>query len=136
MSAATRWYWYADRQTWVVIDSESGDYRYPTSAELAEVSALRAVGTPMPPEMHEERDWFKAEMEAFMHAAAANHGRGVLLEGLLRECEWIDTHDGDAYTCPVCGGLEVDGHDPKCRLAAALAVPAAGREGDVKGAST
>jgi hypothetical protein len=29
----------------------------------------------------EERDWFKAEMERFMLAAAANHARAVLADG-------------------------------------------------------
>lgn len=49
--------------------------------------------------------------------------RVALLEGLLRSVEWIDDHGPTPETdwCPACGWGRGEGHNPKCRLAVALA---------------
>jgi hypothetical protein len=66
-----------------------------------------------------------SEADARLIAAAPDLADRVeALEGLLRECEWVDFDgdDADAHPqiCQVCLNFEPDGHAPGCRLAAAL----------------
>lgn len=91
---------------------------------------LQAANTRL---VFEKRD-VRFELQAEIDAKAAeldSHRATPKLEkpaiGMLHEVEWAATEDlgegGTARACPMCSGIEAEGHMPHCRLAALLYGP-------------
>ena len=64
------------------------------------------------------------ELRAVAERDATANGTQTL-RALLRDLEWVSVRDCVVHhkweqCCPICGGCQILGHAPACRLAAAL----------------
>ena len=100
----------------------------------AEVERLRGLLRREQQERHAVLDRLDAailartasQAQAEQYLAERDAARAELAQAreVLRSVEWTEmphAYYGAATRCPLCGGLESEGHDPDCALSAALA---------------